>query len=203
MTMLMNYAVLNGNHGRLEPLEPSHTQGLFEAGQTVEDWKYLPIPGLQCLQDAAGWVNQALALAERKEHFAFVQVNVDSGTVMGSSRYLNVRPNDHVVEVGYTWLGRAFQRSPANTEAKLLLLSNAFDTMGANRVELKTDARNQQSQAAIERIGAKREGVLRHHMIAQGGYLRDSVMFSIIRPEWPSVRARLQEMLASYKETTM
>ena len=114
---------------------------------------------------------------------------------MGSSRYLNIRPRDHGLEIGYTWLGREFQRTAVNTEAKYLLLENAFDVIGAHRVELKTDLRNLRSQKAIERLGAQKEGVLRRHMVTQGGYVRDSVCYSITDLDWPRVRVPLAAKL--------
>ncbi len=112
--------------------------------------------------------------------------------VVGSTRYLNIRPQHRALEIGWTWLGREWQRTSANTETKLLLLTHAFEKLGAVRVEFKTDGRNLRSQRALERIGATMEGVLRQHMIVQGNYRRDSVYFSVIDRDWPTVKERLQ-----------
>jgi RimJ/RimL family protein N-acetyltransferase len=111
---------------------------------------------------------------------------------------MNIRVKDLALEIGYTWVASKFQRTAVNTEAKLLLLTNAFEGMNSNRVELKTDARNTRSQKAIERIGAVKEGVLRNHMVAQGGFVRDTVMYSIIKSEWPVVKESLTSKLCNY-----
>lgn len=187
--------VLEGRHVRLEPLSVAHVDGLFEIGQHQEDWAYLPTAAFGSRTDAEQWVRQALALARKEVHYPYVLVEPASGALMGSTRYLNVRHRDHGLEIGYTWLGRDYQRTPVNTEAKYLLLRHAFEELGAYRVELKTDARNLRSQKAIERLGAQREGVLRRHMVVQDGYVRDSVMYSITDLDWPEVRKGLLEKL--------
>jgi N-acetyltransferase len=115
--------------------------------------------------------------------------------VVGSTRFLNIRPEHRSLEIGWTWLGQDWQRTSLNTEAKFLLLSHAMERLGCVRVEFKTDARNARSQRALERIGATREGVMRKHMIVQGNFVRDSVYFSIIDTEWPDIKARLQGLL--------
>lgn len=184
-----------GEHVILEPIAMSHIDGLFEIGQQMDDWAYLPIPGFCSRQEAEKWVGQALGLAERGLHFTFVLVHPSSGQLMGSTRYLNIRERDHGLEIGYTWLGEAYQRTAANTEAKYLLLKNAFESIGAHRVEFKTDLRNIRSQNAIERLGAQREGVFRRHMVAQGGHIRDSVYYSITDLDWPQVKKGLEDKL--------
>ena len=189
---------MDGKNVRLEPIDESHIKGLFEAGTTHSDWQYLPISGFSEIGEAKTWFYQAEKLLDDALHYTYVLVDPVSKEVMGSSRYLNIRPKDSIVEIGYTWLSSKFQRTAVNTEAKLLLLTNAFENMHANRVELKTDARNLRSQKAIERIGAKKEGVLRHHMVTQGGFVRDTVMYSIIKSEWPTVKEGLASKLRSY-----
>ncbi|MGM0571058.1 GNAT family N-acetyltransferase [Marinobacter sp.] len=191
MTFIIQQPVLEGRHVRLEPLSEDHVDGLFDIGQEQDDWAYLPTAAFSSREEATKWVQQALELARRELHYPYVLVEPASDTLMGSTRYLNVRHRDHALEIGYTWLGRDYQRTAVNTEAKYLLLSHAFETLGAYRVELKTDARNQRSQKAIERIGAQREGVLRRHMVVQDGYVRDSVMFSITDLDWPDVKKGL------------
>jgi RimJ/RimL family protein N-acetyltransferase len=113
---------------------------------------------------------------------------------VGSTRFLNIRPEHRSLEIGWTWLGQEWQRTAVNTETKLLLLSHAFERLGCVRVEFKTDARNERSQQALERIGAVREGVMRNHMIVQGNYVRDSVYFSVIDRDWLGVKERLQRL---------
>lgn len=143
------------------------------------------------LADTRQWVEEALA-ATGQLPFAIVETARDR--VVGSTRFLNIRPEHRSLEIGWTWLGQEWQRTAVNTEAKLLLLSHAFERLGCVRVEFKTDARNERSQQALERIGATREGVMRNHMIVQGNYVRDSVYFSIIDSDWLSVKERLQRL---------
>lgn len=186
---------LAGQHVVLEPICEAHSDGLFSIGQEKADWAYMPTPAFSVREDAQKWVRQALELRDSGTHVTFVLLHAGSGEIMGSTRYLNIRPRDRGLEIGYTWLGKAHQRTRTNTEAKYLLLQHAFETLGTHRVELKTDLRNSRSQKAIERIGAQREGVLRRHMVTQGGYVRDSVMFSITDLDWPQAKTRLQTML--------
>ena len=124
-----------------------------------------------------------------------VSLYAPNGRVVGSTSYLNISRGDRGLEIGSTWLGRPWQRTGINTEAKYLLLRHAFEDLGAVRVQLKTDARNLQSQAAIERLGAVREGVLRKHMLVRDGHLRDSVMYSVTDDEWPAVKTRLEVLV--------
>src|SRR5258708_33070454 len=127
----------------------------------------------------------------------FGGVHQATGRAIGASRYLDIQPANRAVEIGGTWYGRDFQRTAVNTESKYLLLSHAFERLGCVRVQLKTDLRNERSQHAIERIGAQREGVLRHNKIMPDGHLRDSVYYSILAEEWPAVKAKLEGMLGS------
>lgn len=195
MEFKLSYPVLQGNHVRLEPICEAHTDGLLEIGQEAGDWQYLPISGYNNLEHAREWVSEALRLAACQEALPYVICDAATGKPLGSTRFMMIRPKHHALEIGYTWLGKEAQRSPVNTETKYLLLRHAFESMGAYRVELKTDARNHRSQAAIERIGGIREGVLRRHMIAQGGHHRDTIMYSITNLEWPEVSERLQGFL--------
>jgi RimJ/RimL family protein N-acetyltransferase len=127
---------------------------------------------------------------------AFAQIELPSGHAVGTTTYMDIRPDDRGLEIGSTWLGKPWQRTGINTEAKYLLLRHAFEDLSAARVQLKTDARNVQSQTAIARLGAVREGVLRKHRLVRDGFLRDSVMFAIIDDEWPGVKARLERLMA-------
>jgi RimJ/RimL family protein N-acetyltransferase len=143
------------------------------------------------LADTRQWIEEAL---EAPDQLPFAIVETAKGKVVGSTRYLNIRPEHRCLEIGWTWLGQEWQRTGINTRVKLLLLSHAFERLGCVRVEFKTDARNERSQRALERIGASREGSLRKHMIVQGDYSRDSVYFSVIDEEWPKVKKRLQKL---------
>lgn len=176
---------------RLEPLSQEHAQGLYNRGRMAADWSYMPRSCFVDMADTRQWIDEALAAPEQQ---AFAIVETGKGKAIGSTRYLNIRAEHRTVEIGFTWLGQEWQRTPVNTEAKLLLLTHAFERMGCIRVEFKTDLRNERSQRALERIGAVREGVLRSHMIVQGGYHRDSVYFSIIDSEWQATKERLENL---------
>ncbi len=192
MAFEVQAVVLNGEHVRLEPLAPGHAPGLFKCGQEAEDWAFMPRPCFVDMADCKQWIEEAIATVGQVP-FAIVETGGDRP--VGSTRYLNIRPEHRGLEIGWTWLGRDWQRSPVNTETKLLLLQHAFEVLGAIRVEFKTDARNERAQLALERIGAVREGVLRRHMIVQQGYLRDSVYFSVTEEEWPRVKTGLLHKL--------
>lgn len=193
MSMTIGPVVLKGAGVCLEPLSAGHAQGLYNRGRFAADWAFMPRPCFVDLADTRQWIDEALA-APAQLPFAIVETH--KGRVVGSTRYLNIRPEHRSLEVGWTWLGRDWQRTGVNTEAKLLLLGHAFERLGCVRVEFKTDARNERSQQALERIGAQREGVLRNHMIVQGDHVRDSVYFSIIDAEWPALKERLEKLLA-------
>jgi RimJ/RimL family protein N-acetyltransferase len=188
MTLRVEPVVLHGEQLRLEPMSLEHAQGLYNRGRDAADWQYLPRPCFVDLSDTRQWVEEALATPDQ---VPFVIVEQGKNKVVGSTRYLNIRPAHRSLEIGWTWLGQEWQRTGCNTEAKLLLLSHALERLGCLRVEFKTDARNLRSQRALERIGATREGVLRKHMIVQGDFPRDSVYFSVIDSDWPQVKERL------------
>jgi N-acetyltransferase len=146
----------------------------------------------------------ALALAERDAGTAipFAQVETSAGRVVGSTRLANIDRVHARAEIGWTWLGRAWQRTAINTEAKLLLFTHAFEVMGCHRVELKTDVLNAQSRRAILRLGAVQEGIFRRHKITESGRARDTVYFSVIAEEWPAVREGLRARLEQAPTTT-
>jgi N-acetyltransferase len=198
--MSVEPVVLAGTAVRLEPLTLAHAQGLYSIGRSAADWAYMPRACFVDLADTRQWVEEALATPG---HLPFVIVDAGKNKLAGSTRYLNIRPEHRSLEIGWTWLGQNWQRTVVNTEAKLLLLTHAFERLGCVRVEFKTDARNERSQNALLRIGATREGVLRKHMIVQGNYERDSVYFSVIQPEWPAVKARLQALVNRTSPTSI
>jgi N-acetyltransferase len=186
---------LEGAHVRLEPLGPRHRDDLVAAA--AEDSAIFRYMGTNIPTHGwDAWLAEALDGVDAGRYVAWATIERASGRAVGSTRFGDISPADGRVEIGWTWIAPSWQRTPVNTEAKLLQLGYAFDTLGATRVALKTDARNLQSQAAIERIGGVREGVLRRHLRVADGFIRDTVYYSILDDEWPAVKARLTERLA-------
>jgi Acetyltransferases, including N-acetylases of ribosomal proteins len=181
---------------RLEPMTEAHIDGLAEIGVGQTFWDFMLYGNINSVADMRNWVMDILSRAEKGTDLPFVAIHLASGRVAGATRYLNIMPRDRGLEIGGTWYGPEFQRTPVNTECKYLLLSHAIETLGCIRVQLKTDLRNERSQKAIERIGAVREGVLRNHMILPDGRYRHSVFYSILDTEWPDVKKRLEDMLS-------
>jgi len=177
------------------PLDRSHIPGLAEAGRDPEVWRLLRIGPGRTVEEMTALVDQFLSLQERGELLPLTARWRSSSRPIGIIRYLDIDRPNHAVELG-TWIGRPWWRTPANTELKLLTLRHAFEVEGAHRVQLKTDARNERSARAIERLGAVREGALRDHTRLPDGTLRTSIYFSILRAEWPSVEARLEQAVA-------
>jgi RimJ/RimL family protein N-acetyltransferase len=186
---------LHGQNVSIEPLTKSDREALYEIGREADDWRYMPRTCFRSREDVSDWIDQALELQATGEQVCFVLRTPDGNRLMGSTRFMVIRKPHRGLEIGWTWLGREFQRTVVNTETKFLLLRHCFEELGAMRVEFKTDSRNLRSQNAIERIGAVREGVFRHHMIAQNNYVRDSVYFSIVDTEWPNVKLHLESLL--------
>jgi RimJ/RimL family protein N-acetyltransferase len=182
--------VLEGSHVRLEPLTEDHLEGLCAVGLDPALWEVANVR-VTTREEMAGYIAGARGPGQQ----AFAVIHKATGAVAGSTRYMNAEPAHKRVEIGATWYGAPYQRTAVNTECKYLLLRHAFETLGCNRVELKTDARNERSQRAMLRIGAQQEGTLRRHMIVPG-HVRDTVYFSVIAEEWPAVKARLETMLA-------
>ncbi len=186
----MEKVTLQGNKISLEPLSMAHHDGLVEAITDGELWhvRETMVPFIAELPEfiaaaEAGFVNGTAQ--------AFAIVDNNSGKVVGSTRYMNMALAHQRVEIGYTFIAKSFQRTYVNTQAKLLLLTHAFEVMKLNRVEFLTDNQNHQSKQALTRLGAVAEGVLRMHMVLRAGRLRDSVIYSIIAPDWPAVKAGL------------
>lgn len=189
--------ILEGQHARLEPLAALHAPDLLAAAQDDALWLYMPIARPRTPADVERMIAGALAAQDRGEQLPFAILERAGGRAIGSTRYLDLRLEHRGLEIGWTWITPAYQRSAINTECKLLLLTHAFESLGCLRVQLKTDARNLRSQAAIERLGATREGVLRKHYVLWDGYVRDTVMYSITDEQWPEVRRRLSGFLRS------
>jgi RimJ/RimL family protein N-acetyltransferase len=186
---------LTGRVVRLEPLAVAHVPHLTANGQDESIWQYIPYPPVHSEADMLAWVNDLLARQARGTDLPFAVIHLETGQAVGATRYLDIQPANRAVEIGGTWYAPAYRRTAVNTEAKYLLLSHAFETRGCVRVQIKTDLRNERSQRAIERIGAHKEGVLRHNLIMPDGYRRDSVYYSILAEEWPGVKTRLKAML--------
>jgi N-acetyltransferase len=187
--------VLEGELVVLEPLEERHAEGLWQAAQAPEIWQWLARIG-SSREYFDRWMETSLEAAREGREGVFATRRRGDGELVGSSRYLNVRPADRVVEIGWTWLNPSAWRSGVNVEAKLLMFQHAFERLGCVRVELKTDARNERSRAAMEALPAQFEGVLRKHMIVPDVGVRDSAYFSVIDDEWPAVGANLEARLS-------
>jgi RimJ/RimL family protein N-acetyltransferase len=187
--------VLEGRHVRLEPLTLAHLDGLCAVGLDPDLWQWTTALVLtrEAMRD---YVETALAWQAAGTALPFATVERATGQVAGSTRFANLERAHRRIEIGWTWLGREFQRTALNTEAKLLMLTHAFEAEGCQRVELKTDVLNRRSRAAILRLGAVEEGVLRRHMITAAGRTRDTVYYSVLDSEWPAVKRGLEEKLA-------
>ncbi len=184
---------LTGRLVQLEPLSLAHVEGLCEQGLDPELWRWIP-SSVSTPEEMRAFVELALADQTRGQALPFAIRERSSGRIVGSTRYGNISAADRRLEIGWTWVAASHQRTGVNTEAKALLLTHAFETLAAYRVELKTDALNEKSRKAIARIGAVQEGIFRRHMVCASGRVRDTVYFSIIDSEWPAVKARLAAM---------
>ena len=183
--------IVLSDHGiRLEPLTLSHEAGLSEAAADGELWNLritsVPAPG-----EARAYIDTALAMREASERFAFAVIDEASGNVLGSTSYHDILPAVKRVEIGYTWYAQRMQRSHVNTTCKLLMMGHAFDTLGCRTVGWRTDNFNFASQQAIERLGARKDGVIRGHALRRDGTIRDTVMYSMTAGEWPEAKAQL------------
>jgi RimJ/RimL family protein N-acetyltransferase len=185
---------LEFNGVRLEPLALHHLAGLRAAAADGELWN-LRVTSVPEPQDTESYIRTALEMTNR---VAFAVVDASSDTVIGTTSYHDIMPAIDRVEIGYTWYAKSRQKSHINTSCKLLLLSHAFDTLGCAVVGLRTDNFNDASQAAIERLGAKKDGVIRHHAPRRDGTVRDTVMYSIVRGEWHEVKSHLHYRLARH-----
>lgn len=188
--MKVEPVTLEGKYVRLEPMRVDHLPALFKAGSAPELWEWT-IAQIKNEGDMEQYLRDALADQAKGTSLSFVTIDRKSDTLVGSTRFGNIDTTNRRAEIGWTWINPEFQRTVINTEAKLLMLTHAFDVWKCIRVELKTDANNSKSRNAMLRIGAKEEGMLRNHMITESGRYRDSVYFSIIESEWEAVREDL------------
>ncbi|GAB3094059.1 GNAT family N-acetyltransferase [Aestuariicella hydrocarbonica] len=192
---MFEQVTLKGAHVRLEPLSERHVEGLRRAISDGELWKLFVtmVPDPDGVEE---FVHNAQSAHASGDGLAFVTIDKTTNQIAGSTRFMHANLLHKRVEIGFTFLGRSFQKTPINTEAKLLMLTHAFECLGLQRVELLTDYLNTPSRNAILRLGAKQEGILRNHMVMANGRVRDSVLFSIIENEWAGVKQNLQTKLA-------
>ena len=179
---------------KLEPLSLNHEAGLRAAACDGELWK-LRVTSVPAPDETRAYIDTALKDREAGHRFAFAVIDKASGTVLGATSYHDILPSVKRVEIGYTWYAKRVQRTHVNTTCKLLLLTHAFDTLGCNIVGWRTDNFNYASQRAIERLGAKKDGIIRGNVLRRDGTIRDTVMYSLHKGEWPEVRAHLNYLL--------
>jgi RimJ/RimL family protein N-acetyltransferase len=191
---------LRGSVVRLEPLTLDHVEALARVGLEPGLWRWQPTPILTA-DDMRRYVVTALDQLSRGISLPFVIVEQATNQVIGCTRYMEITPEHRRLEIGYTWVASAWQRTGANTDAKLLLLTHAFETLGAIRVVLKTETTNAQSRAAIARLGATQEGVFRQHLIADSGRRRDMVYYAILDSEWPAAKEQLLGRAAAVRQS--
>lgn len=194
MTMDVKPVTLDGDRVRMETMTADHLDALVLAGGFEELWLLTAVDA-SSRDGMKAYVDDALADAAKGVAVPFVTVDKASGRVIGSSRFGNIDRANRKVEIGWTWITPAFQRTHVNSEAKLLMLTHAFEVWDCVRVELKTDVLNQKSRNAMVRIGATEEGILRRNQLTQGGRYRDSIYFSVLDSEWPAVKERLGQFL--------
>jgi RimJ/RimL family protein N-acetyltransferase len=196
----MEAITLTGRFVTLEPLAQKHLKGLQEAAADGELWKlfFTSVPHPDHMQH---WLDTALSMQRKDEALPFVVFENFSGKIVGTTRYCNIDASSRRLEIGYTWYAKRVQRSAINTESKLLLLRHAFKILNCIAVEFRTDFLNQISQRAIERLGARRDGVLRNHKIMPDGRVRDSVVYSILNTEWQGIEQHLQFKLERNPES--
>ena len=185
---------LSGHGVRLVPLTPDHEAGLRAAAADGELWT-LRVTSVPAPEETAGYIRTALQAREDGHRFAFAVLDDETGEVLGSTSYHDILPAVRRVEIGYTWYAKRVQRTHVNTACKLLLLAHAFDTLDCRVVGWRTDNFNFASQRAIERLGAKKDGVIRGHALRRDGTVRDTVMYSLTSGEWPEVRAHLEYLI--------
>jgi len=193
--MRLEPVTLEGQYVRLEPLSMDHYANLCEVLLDEEIGRWLPY-SIATPDDMRQFIEMAVRFQAEGSSFTFATIYKSANRAVGTSRYLNIDDDSHTLEIGGTLIGKQWQRTVVNTEAKYLMLRHAFETLGCLRVQFKTDSLNTKSRNALARIGAKEEGVIRNHMICSNGRLRHSVLFSITDEEWPAVRSNLEAKLA-------
>lgn len=195
--MNVESVTLTGRIVRLEPLSEAHIPSLSKVGLEEEIWRYMRYGKVETVEQLSAWVRELLDLQASGTDLPFTVIHLASGHAIGCTRYMHIDPSNRSLEIGGTWYGVDYQGTQVNSECKYLLLRHAFEKLGCIRVWFKTDLRNQHSQSALERLGAVKEGVLRNHMILPDGYIRDSVVYSLLPGEWPQVKMKLEAQLKS------
>ncbi len=188
--------ILTGRWARLEPLAESHIPDLAACCLDESIWRYMPYGWIRTEEQLASLIRDVIARRDTGTDCGFAVISQETGRAIGCSRYFDIQPQHRALEIGGTWYAPGFQRTGVNTECKFLLLRHAFESLSCQRVQFKTDLRNERSQKALERIGAVKEGVLRHNMVMPDGYLRSSVVYSILADEWPGVKSHLEMLMA-------
>ena len=186
---------LSGKFVRLEPLARGHLPALLAAAREPEVFRWFLTPPLGDPGEMKQWLEDGLAAQQARTEVAFATIRLADERVVGSTRFLDIRRASRGLEIGNTWLAKDAQRTAINTEAKLLMFTQAFEGWGAARVQLKTDERNAASRAAIERLGCTFEGILRRYQRRYDGFIRNTAMYSLLAEEWPAAKARLQQRL--------
>jgi RimJ/RimL family protein N-acetyltransferase len=195
--MKVEPVTLTGRVIKLEPLSKDHIPALVKVGLDEEIWRYMRYGKVETVEQLTAWVQELLDLQRGGTDLPFAVIYLPSGAAIGCTRYLNIDLIDHSLEIGGTWYGLEYQGTLVNSECKYLLLRHAFEELECVRVWFKTDKRNLHSQRALEKLGVVKEGVLRNHMILPDGYIRDSVIYSLLPEEWPQVKMKLEALLAS------
>lgn len=195
MTFDPKPVLLEGRHVRLEPLERRHLAPLIAAAKDPEVFQFFLTPPLGQAGEMEKWLADYERALAAGVDVGFATVRRSDNRVVGSTRYLDIRRGSRGLEIGNTWLAKEAQRTAVNTEAKLLMLGHAIEALGAVRVQLKTDERNERSRAAIARLGCKFEGILRRYQARYDGYIRNTAMFSLLADEWPAAKANLEKLL--------
>ncbi len=195
LPMKIEPVTLSGRVVRLEPLSQAHTADLAKVGLDEKIWQYMRYSTVKTSEQMGVWVAELLELQAEGSDLPFAVIDLASEHAVGSTRYLNIDYENRSLEIGGTWYGLDYQGTLVNTECKYLLIGHAIEVLGCVRVWLKTDRRNLRSQHAIEKLGAVKEGILRNHMILPNGYIRDSVVYSILPGEWPAVKQGLEARL--------
>jgi len=193
--MKIEPVILEGDFVRLEPLALTHLDQLCEVGLDEELWRWIPTQ-ITNREEMKNYIETALDEQNRGISLPFATIEKSTNKAIGSTRFGNIVVKDKRAEIGWTWIAKDWQRSYVNTEAKLLMLTHAFENWKCNRVEFKTDALNEKSRNAIMRLGAKQEGIFRQHVVCQSGRLRDSVYFSILDSEWSEIKKNLRAKLS-------
>ena len=194
--MIVEPVTLEGKHVRLELLSLAHHAELCEAGLDEDLWRWIAAP-VRTPEEMRAYIETALSEQAAGAALPFATIERASGRAIGSTRYGNIDRSNRRVEIGWTWIARPWQRTAVNTEAKYLMLRHAFETLRCIAVDLRTHERNTQSRTAIERLGAKLDGILRNHRILPDGSLRNTASYSIIATEWPDVKARLEAHMSA------